>query len=163
MKARTIHRIEDWILICGVAVLLWFLLQSASCGGALTTGYRATLVGTQVRDAISTGLAEVCKAKHETCLKDKAKYKTCIADCKKDLELWVKKFKPAVQAALLLTVAGLEVAHKAKDKKYTGWLTLIKPAICGLAQALLEFKDRIPTKHASLVKQLKTIEGVVCQ
>ena len=167
MKARTIHKVEDWLLIAGVVVMLWLLLQSASCGGALTTGYRATLITTQVRDGISIALATACKEKHEECKRihgtNNEQFKTCVADCKKALELWVKKVKPAVQAALVLTIANLEIAKKAKDKKYSGWMELIKPAVCGLAAALVELKDFLPAKWQDLVNQLATIKGVVCQ
>jgi hypothetical protein len=167
MKARTIHRVEDWLLIAGVGVALWLLFQSASCGGALTTGYRATLIATQVRDGISTTLAAACKAKHEECKTvhgtNNPQFKACVADCKKALTLWVKKAKPAVQAALILTIAGLETAKKAKDKKYSGWIELIKPAVCGLAAALVELKDLLPAKGQDLVNQLATIKEVVCQ
>lgn len=164
MKAKQVEGVE-WTILCLCLAVITASALLCSCKATMSpdTGYRALLIVRDVGDAASKALGEYGAAKHAACqAAPTPSYKECIASTKKILETWTTAIKPAVNSALKLARAALETARQAK-KTDMSWLNKIKPAVCGLVQAVKEWKEFLgESKLKAILGPLDTVEGLVC-
>jgi hypothetical protein len=146
------------VLLVAAAVLL--LLWSTSCAGA---EWRATLAVREAGTMTDRTLADVCRQKWETCKpKVAVERDACFKGCADALDSWRKIARPAIDSALIVTVAALQIAEKARAKK-PDWVALLKPAVCALARGLAAWGHMLPPATLAAIKgPLDLVAGFTC-
>lgn len=141
-----------------LVVMGWLFLD---CAGNLAAGYRSVWVIGSTRDSISRALGDICRKKHEECIKDKSTYNRCIEKCHKAMSYFVQILQPIVNSALKTTVGILETAYRKKDKN-AKWLEAVNPAVCWILKALKEYQEILGDKWVKIQKGFQFAEKVVC-
>jgi hypothetical protein len=148
-------------LICGLVAM--FVL--AGCGSKLAHGYRSVLVVCQARDSMSKAMSTYCKPIHDDCVLKHGintdRYKQCIERCEKMLGAWKLIVLPVIESALHATMAVLETAYKAKDKK-APWLEKLKPGVCALFKLAKEWKQYLGVELEKILITLDFVEKITC-
>lgn len=84
---------------------------------------------------------EVCKTKYGAATKP---YADCLGKYPEAADAWIKIVRPAVNSALTMTVAAIQLAEQSKDKNVP-WLEYLKPALCAMCQAIAEWDKLLPS------------------
>jgi hypothetical protein len=83
---------------------------------------------------------EVCRTTYGAATKP---YADCLGKYPEALDTWIKIVRPAVNSALTMTVAAIQLAEQTKDKKLP-WLEYLKPALCAVCQAVTQWDKLLP-------------------
>lgn len=142
-----------------LALVVVALIHSA-CAGA---EWRATLAVREASTMTDRTLADVCRAKWETCKgKPAVERDACFKAHGDALDSWRKIGRPAIDSALIITVAALQIAERAKAKK-PDWIALLKPAACALARGLAAWGHLLPPATLAAIKgPLDLVSGFTC-
>jgi len=113
----------------------------------------------QGRDATEVGLAEYGKAELKRCadVEDKA---ACLAKASEAITHWRNIARPAINSALRLTVAAVEIAERAGNKDL-GWLDLLRPAVCALVRVARSWSHYYQAAWDQVAGPLAAVE-VLC-
>ena len=129
-------------ILFAAAVLLSGALCSLGCGH-YDAAWRATASVRAAGEMTDTALAQAAGAKHRKCLAKFGPktmgYASCIRSTKTALEQWTRHAKPAINSALIATATGLTIAEKTGSKDYN-WTSALRPAACGLARAVMQWR-----------------------
>jgi len=178
-----------WVAYIQIAVPIvagWFAVQGRPGGGApaavllvlvvgVSTGCRGpydaawrTLDGViRARDATAAALATHAKAERERCLKAHGP-KTeagaaCIKPTREALHQWRTVARPAVNTALQVTAASLQIAERAKADKPPDWMALLRPGACALLRAARAWGHWYPDEGKPILTALGAAAEVTCE
>jgi hypothetical protein len=146
---------------------LVFVIGATSCKGPYDAAWR-TLDGViRARDTTAQGLATHAKSERERCLKAHGP-KTeagaaCIKPTREALAAWRTIARPAINSALQVTAASLQIAERAKADKPPDWLTLLRPAVCALLRAAKSWGHWYPDKGKAILTALNAAAEVTCE
>jgi hypothetical protein len=142
-------------LIGAVAYLVFCL---CSCAGGQ---WKTVAVVRSAGVAVDTSITAVVRARHLDCTKhgSTVAYNTCIAPHRSALHSWTNYAKPALNSALIVTVASLQAAE-AQKTKVDVW-ALLKPGLCALASGLAEWGHLLPPAVMTAAKAVAA--SVVCE
>lgn len=142
------------------------LLLVGGCGSPLKAAAHSTLAVAQARNMADTGLAVAFRARMTSCLAQvpATTYKACMDASAEQAAMvqWRDKARPAITAAIVTTYTALQLAQMAKADKPPPWEEYLKPAACGMVQALKQFGHLLPGGAAGILALLDTVKGVAC-
>lgn len=159
------HEHRNWMAISFVVGLLC-ALTCWGCKGPYDVAWRTMDGVIKARNATAQSLADVAQKQHEKCIEQHgpktAAYLACIQPYKNALDHWRMHARPAINSALQVTSASVQIAEKAKSNDLK-WLELIKPAVCALVKVVQLWGHYIPDKGKVVLNYLKVAESVVCK
>ena len=114
------------------------------------------------RDQTAVGLATWGRAELARCTKlPQAEHAKCLEPASQALTHWRDDARPAINTALNVAAASIQIAEKAGNKKLD-WLALVKPGACALLRVVKLWGHKLPAGGASVYAALGTISEVYC-
>jgi hypothetical protein len=95
---------------------------------------------------------EVCRVKYGAATKP---YTDCLGKYPEALNTWIKVVRPAINSALTMTVAAIQLAEQNKEKNVP-WLEYLKPALCAVCVAITQWDQLMPAS-------VKTYSSKICK
>ena len=120
----------------------------------------------KARDLTAQQLAGVAKAKNLECVaahgtKTPA-YATCIKPTRDILEHWQKQARPAINSALQITAASVQIAERVKSDEKIDWLAILKPAACALFAVVKSWGHYLPDKGKTALLVILPFGELLC-
>ncbi len=151
-------------------IIILALLLTASCN-PYAAAWRTTGAVREAGTLVDKAIAEAAYAAQKRCVskhgKDTGPYVDCVKGSGewKALNQWRDKARPAINSALVATVTALTIAEHAKDKKFSWqlFLEIVKPAACGIARAVEQWKGFFGSKAQAIMIGVQAVKGLVCK
>jgi len=120
----------------------------------------------KARDLTAQQLAGVAKQKNLECVaahgvKTPA-YTACIKPTRDILEHWQKQARPAINSALQITAASVQIAERVKDSKID-WLAILRPAACALWRCVKSWGHYLPDKGQTALLAINPFGEMLCK
>lgn len=114
------------------------------------------------RDQTAQGLADWGKVELARCTKlHDAERPKCLGPASQALTHWRDEARPAINSALNVVAASIQIAEKAGNKKLD-WLALVKPGACALLRVVKLWGHKLPAGGASIYAALAAFQEVAC-
>jgi hypothetical protein len=151
----------------GTAVVLALVfLVGSGCRSPYDAAWRTMDGLLKARDVTAATLAQAARDKHHQCVKAHGPktqaYATCIKDHRAALKQWQTVARPAVNSALHVTKASVQIAESAKADKPPDYIALLRPAACALWRVVRAWGHYLPKKGSSVLKALGPFGEGVC-
>ena len=144
------RRMVVGFLLLGLAIVT---LCCQSCR-PYEAAWRTTAGVRAAAEATDKAMTEVVAEKHRACTaahgQHNPAYRACIKGHREAMEKWILYARPAINSALALTVASLQIAERVKAKALD-WIGLLRPAICALGRCMRAFGHLLPPATQSTV------------
>lgn len=148
-----------------IIVLAILAVAAMSCRGPYHAAWATMRSVVEARDQTAHELATSAKIKHADCLKahgeNTPEYATCIKAHREALRQWRQHVRPAVNSALHVASASVQIAERAKDKTLN-WIALVRPAVCALLATARQWGHLYPEKGKRILGALSGLEAVAC-
>ena len=128
---------------------------------AWNTTYQVREVGQLAENLI----AKKASMEHKKCLQAYGgrtdAYAECIAPYHEGLIFWKQIVEPTLNAALIGTVAAIQIAERAGDNKMD-WKKELQPGACALIRMATEYENLLMEKARDVLQYLKAAEAWIC-
>ena len=152
-------------VVCALALVVALL---AGCGGPHAVAWRTTAAVRSAGDLTDKAIAASVDREAEKCIKagktDAVALRACVQASKPWAALveWRATVRPAINSALVLTVASLQIAEQAKAKDLD-WGAILAPAACAIARALEQWGDLLGGSKAAILAAVGAVKGATCK
>lgn len=165
MNEELNHRRNVVALLVGILAVLTFMLLNgllSGCCNATCIAWRTTATVKDAATLTDTTIAGVAREKRASCAKVSSvgtpRYTECITPTRDALHQWVTYARPAINSALVATVAALTIAERAKQTP-KDWLGLLKPAACALSRCTRAWGHLLPPSAQNTVLGVAAMVG----
>jgi hypothetical protein len=150
-----------------IPLLALALISAPACAGA---EWRVVSSVRAAGGLVDRGIASAHKVKREACKKafgpKTPGFQKCLDGSRERLAFlqWRRFGMPGLNTALISTVTTLTIYDRAAGEKMSWdlFVTLIKPAACGLSRAATAWKDLLREKSPAVLGIVAMIKGVSC-
>jgi hypothetical protein len=150
------------MLMAGVLVV-----SASACSGPYDAAWRTMDGVIRARDMTAQGLAGHARSEHKRCLEKHGaqtpEYAICIKPARKALRHWRQDARPAVDSALQVTAASVQIAEKADMDKPPDYIVLLRPAVCALLRVARLWGHYYPDDGKAVLGYLEAAGKVVCK
>lgn len=147
-----------------IALGIMIALLSISCRGPYDAAWRTMDGVILARDSTAASLAAWGRAELVRCkARPEAERAACLKPASDALAAWRSTARPAINSALHVAAASVEIAERAKGPAKIDWMALLRPAICALLRTTKAWGHYYPDAGKSVLAYLGAFEGVICE
>jgi hypothetical protein len=148
-------------------IVLSLCVPVMGCGGTYHAAWKTTKAIRGAGTAADQAIAAYIETTRRKCLEQHGSgtqgYAACTAQARRVYRKWSQIYRPAANAALLTTVAGLQIAEKTDEEDFN-WQSAIRPAACVLLEASEEFSELLDgTEARPMLAYLRTAHVWICE
>ena len=159
------RRLNTFIIgMCALCLAEVILICTAGCN-PYAVAWRTMDGVLKARDLTAQQLAGIGKAKNLECVSQHGvktpEYAACVKTTRAILEHWQKEARPAINSALQITAASVQIAERVKDSKID-WLAILRPAACALFNVVKSWGHYLPDKGKAALLVITPFGELLC-
>ena len=146
-----------------MVLALGLLAVSATSCRPYDAAWRTTAAVQGAGNLTDRAIAVAATDARAKCKKVPETYAACMKGSKAvmALDYWRQIARPSINAALIATVASLQIAERIKDKKLD-WIGILRPAVCALARVVEQFGELLGPQKSAVLGVTALAKGVTC-